>query len=47
MRHTGIQPGKPLGEVLEAIFEAQVAGEVTSPEEALMLASQLVRDRKN
>ncbi len=37
MRVFGIAPGPRLGEMLEAVREAQAAGEITTPEEALDL----------
>ena len=39
MRHLAIKPGPRLGVLLEQIIEAQAAGEVSTVEEALMLAS--------
>lgn len=41
MHATGIQPGRQLGVLLEQIFEAQVAGEIATEEEALTLAQTL------
>jgi len=38
MSELGLRPGKRVGELLEAIREAQAAGEVSTPEEALALA---------
>jgi len=38
MRELGLAPGALLGELLEAVREAQAAGEVSTPEEALALA---------
>jgi len=38
MRELGLRPGPEVGRLLEAIREAQAAGEVGSPEEALALA---------
>ncbi len=40
MRELGLAPGALLGELLEAVREAQAAGEVSTPEEALALARQ-------
>ena len=38
------QPGPRVGELLEAIREAQAVGKVCSPEDALALARRLLRD---
>lgn len=40
MRELGLEPGALLGELLEAVREAQAAGEVSTPAEALTLARQ-------
>jgi len=40
MRDLGLEPGALLGELLEAIREAQAAGDVGTPEEALALARE-------
>jgi hypothetical protein len=42
MRELGLSPGKRVGELLEAIREAQAAGEIATREDALMLARSLV-----
>jgi hypothetical protein len=42
MKTLGISPGPRLGEVLEAIREAQAVGEVSTPEEALDFARRFV-----
>jgi tRNA nucleotidyltransferase/poly(A) polymerase len=39
----GLEPGPAIGRALEAIAEAQAAGEVSTPEQALMLAREVVR----
>ena len=47
MRELSLQPGKKIGELLEAIREAQAVGEVSTKEQALDLArSRLAEDRK-
>lgn len=38
----GMPPGPGLGRVLEAIYDAQLEGRVTSPEEAIVLAHRLI-----
>jgi poly(A) polymerase len=38
MRHFGLAPGPQIGSLLEKVDEAQAAGEITTPEEALTLA---------
>ena len=40
MRELGLEPGALLGALLEAVREAQAAGEVSTPAEALALARQ-------
>lgn len=42
MRALGLQPGKQIGVMLEAIREGQAAGEVTTQDEALTLARRLL-----
>lgn len=42
MRHLGISPGPLIGQLLEAIREAQADGTVSTPEEALALAHTLL-----
>jgi poly(A) polymerase len=39
----GLEPGPAIGRALEAIAEAQAVGEVSTPEQALMLAREVVR----
>jgi hypothetical protein len=41
MSELGLRPGKRVGELLEAIREAQAAGEIATPEDALALAKSL------
>jgi tRNA nucleotidyltransferase/poly(A) polymerase len=43
MKYLNVRPGKHVGEILDYILEAQVSGEVTTPEGALQLASKWVR----
>jgi len=40
----GLEPGPVIGQLLEAIREAQAAGEVTSSQEALVLAARLLQE---
>ncbi|MCH7809920.1 MAG: CCA tRNA nucleotidyltransferase, partial [Chloroflexi bacterium] len=40
MRELGLEPGALLGVLLEAVREAQAAGDVSTQEEALALARQ-------
>ena len=42
MQELGLPPGKQIGVMLEAIREAQASGEVTTREEALVLAKQVL-----
>jgi hypothetical protein len=44
MRETGLQPGPRVGELLEAIREAQVSGQVRTREEALALVRTRLAD---
>jgi poly(A) polymerase/tRNA nucleotidyltransferase (CCA-adding enzyme) len=44
MEALGIGPGPLVGELLREIGEAQAAGEVTTWEEAIVLARQRVRE---
>ena len=44
MSGLGLKPGRQVGELLEAVREAQAAGEVRTREEALELARKLKRD---
>ena len=39
----GMQPGPEMGAVLKQIYEKQLDGEITTTEEGIALASQLVR----
>ncbi len=45
MQALGIEPGKLVGILLHDIREAQIAGEIHSPDEALALARQIVSSR--
>jgi len=45
MGELGLEPGPQIGEILEAVREAQATGEVATREEALALAAKLVRVR--
>ncbi|MCS6846367.1 MAG: HD domain-containing protein, partial [Anaerolineae bacterium] len=40
----GVKPGPRVGEILEAVREAQMIGEITTRDEALALAHRLARD---
>jgi hypothetical protein len=40
MKELNLQPGRIIGQLLEAIREAQATGEVTSREQALQLARE-------
>ena len=42
MQELDLPPGKQIGRILEAIREAQASGEVTTREEALALAKQVL-----
>ena len=42
----GMRPGREIGELLDAVREAQAAGEVSSREEALALVERLLYDRQ-
>jgi tRNA nucleotidyltransferase/poly(A) polymerase len=42
MRDLGIQPGPALGRLIDQLAEAQAAGEIVNPEDALQLARSLV-----
>ena len=44
METLGIAPGPALGRLLEAVMEAQGAGEISTREEALDLAGRLLQD---
>jgi poly(A) polymerase len=41
-RAVGLRPGRELGRILEELEEASFAGEITSPEQAIALARELV-----
>ena len=45
IKELGLPPGPKVGELLEAIREAQVAGEIHTPQEALDLARRLKEKR--
>jgi poly(A) polymerase len=47
MQFFGLQPGPELGHILEAVREAQAAGEVTSREEALSLVGRWLSRRQD
>ena len=44
MRHLGIQPGPRVGVILEQILEAQAAGEISTEDEAVELATRLLTE---
>lgn len=44
MRELGLEPGSLIGRLLKQIEEAQVAGEITTPAEALALARSLISE---
>ena len=44
MKTFGLSPGPRVGELLEALREAQAAGEVTNRQEALHYVDQLLAD---
>jgi tRNA nucleotidyltransferase domain 2 putative len=46
LREFGLQPGPEIGELLEAVREAQVTGQVCSREEALALIHTRLADRQ-
>lgn len=46
MRELGLPPGPQIGEVLEAVREAQGAGEISTREEALQLARSRLAERQ-
>ncbi|MBI2304724.1 MAG: CCA tRNA nucleotidyltransferase [Chloroflexi bacterium] len=46
MEHFGLRPGPLVGELLEALREAQAVGDVTTQEEALALAQQELQRRQ-
>ena len=47
MRYFNLQPGPEVGGLLERLQEAQAAGEIASPDEALALAATWVLEKKN
>lgn len=47
IHNLGVKPGPVVGELLEAVREAQASGEINDREEALTLARGLLDDRKN
>src|SRR5690606_28818016 len=42
MRHLAIKPGPRLGALMEQLMEAQAAGEIKTPDEALALAASWI-----
>jgi hypothetical protein len=44
MRHFNLAPGPAVGRLLERLREAQASGDVTSPDEALALASTWMQE---
>lgn len=46
MAYLGLPPGPVIGALLEALREAQAAGEITNREQALILAEKLLRAKK-
>lgn len=46
MKSFGLSPGAEIGKLLEAVREAQAAGEVSSREEALSLVGELISSRE-
>jgi poly(A) polymerase len=47
MRYFNLQPGPEVGSLLERLQEAQAAGEIASPDEALALAATWVLEKNN
>ena len=47
MQELTLQPGKIVGDLLEAIREAQAMGEVTSREQALVVARKKLKELSN
>ncbi len=47
MQYLHLQPGREVGELLEQLQEAQAAGEITTAEEALALAAELMTERRD
>ena len=46
MKHLALEPGPLVGEILEAVIEAQASGEIHTREEALALAEQTMSGRR-
>ena len=44
MQHFQMQPGRQIGQVLERLMEAQIAGEIVTETEALDMASEWLKD---
>jgi len=44
MRELKLQPGKKIGEILEAIREAQAMGEISTRDQALEMARENLKD---
>jgi hypothetical protein len=47
MNHFHLPPGRQIGELIEQLLEAQVAGEIRTSEEALALASQRLHEARS
>ena len=47
MRYFNLQPGPEVGSLLERLQEAQAAGEIATPDEALAMAATWVLEKKN
>jgi poly(A) polymerase len=47
IEHLGLKPGPAVGQLLEAVQEAQAAGEVTNRKEALALAAEVWESQKH
>ena len=47
MRYFNLQPGPEVGSLLERLLEAQAAGEIATPDEALAMAATWVLEKKN
>lgn len=46
MHYFKLEPGRQVGELLEQLREAQAAGEITTPEEGLALAAELLAENR-
>jgi hypothetical protein len=46
MRYFHLRPGPEIGGILERLQEAQAAGEIATPDEALAMAATWVLDKK-